>query len=156
MLRKVQSSFGAIGAVCCSFLLAQVAVAQSADRASERPRSEGGTVSATFENDIFGGTDQNYTNGVRFDYVTPKNGLPLWARFARDQLTPVVPAADWYASYAIGQNMYTPSDITLDAPPADEAQAEEPQADAAAAAEETAATETATETAPTERRRRRR
>lgn len=87
---------------------------------TERPSSDGGTISATFENDIFGGTDRNYTNGVRLDYVTPINDLPLWARLARDQLTPFVPAADWYATYAVGQNMYTPSDITLQNPPSDD------------------------------------
>ena len=111
-------------ALCATLCLASAAFAQSTDQSAEqgakRPSSEGGTVSATFENDIFGGTDRNYTNGVRFDYVTPKNDLPLWARFARDQLKPIVPASDWYASYAIGQNMYTPSDITLDEPPAND------------------------------------
>lgn len=117
MLRKVQFA----STLCAALSVAGAASAQSdEDAEATRPTSEGGTVSATFENDIFGGTDRNYTNGVRFDYVTPKNDLPFWARFARDQLTPVVPAADWYASYAIGQNMYTPSDITLDVPPADD------------------------------------
>ncbi|MGB1213608.1 MAG: lipid A deacylase LpxR family protein, partial [Pikeienuella sp.] len=87
---------------------------------SSRPSSEGGTVSFTLENDIFGGTDRNYTNGARFDYVTPKNDLPSWARFARDQLLPIVPAENWYASYAIGQNMYTPADIEVDIPAAND------------------------------------
>ena len=96
------------------------ALSQHANADEKRPSSEGSTVSFTFENDIFGGTDRNYTNGVRFDYVTPKNDLPQWARFARDQLTPFVPSADWYASYAIGQNMYTPSDITLRVPEAND------------------------------------
>lgn len=84
------------------------------------PVSEGGTYSFTFENDIFAGDDKNYTNGVRLDYVTPRNGLPFWARFARRNLGWLTDAEDWYATYALGQNMYTPSDISLDDPPADD------------------------------------
>lgn len=69
-----------------ALIFASAASAQPDDPKPGRPSSEGGTISATFENDIFGGTDRNYTNGVRLDYVTPRNDLPGWARFARDIL----------------------------------------------------------------------
>lgn len=84
------------------------------------PVSEGGTYSFTFENDVFGGDDKDYTNGVRIDYVTPRNDLPVWARFARRNLGWLTDAGDWYATYALGQNMYTPRDISLETPPADD------------------------------------
>ncbi len=82
--------------------------------------SEGGTYSVTFENDVFGGADRDYTNGVRIDYVTPRNDLPFWARFARRNLGWLTDAEDWYATYALGQNIYTPGDITLDDPLGDD------------------------------------
>ena len=53
------------------------------EAARGRRVSEGGTYSFTFENDLFAGEDNNYTNGVRFDHVSQRNDLPAWARFAR-------------------------------------------------------------------------
>jgi len=78
------------------------------------------TVSATFENDIFGGTDENYTNGVRFDYVSEANDLRAPGRWLRAQVSPYIGTADWYGTFAVGQNMYTPSDISLADPPTDD------------------------------------
>ena len=57
-----------------------------------------------FENDIFGGDDKDYTNGVRLDYLTPRNQIPLFARIARRNLTWLTDAEDWYATFGIGQN----------------------------------------------------
>lgn len=71
-----------------------------------------GTVRVTWENDIFGGTDQGYTNGFRADYVTPRNELPELARIARRNLGWVSEKADWYGTFSLGQNMYTPEDLT--------------------------------------------
>ena len=36
----------------------------------------------TFENDLFGNSDQNYTNGARLSYVTPRNDMPWIGRAA--------------------------------------------------------------------------
>jgi len=91
--------------------------AAAEEQPSPHPVSEGGTVSFTFENDIFGGTDRNYTNGVRLDYISPRNDLPLWGRLAKRGLHHIVDAPDWYVSYAIGQNIYTPPDISIENPP---------------------------------------
>ena len=102
-----------IALVAC--LLAGAAAAE--ETRAPHPVSEGGTYSFTFENDIFGGDDRDYTNGVRIDYVSPRNELPFWAGFARRNLRWLTDAGDWYATYAIGQNIYTPADISLDDPP---------------------------------------
>lgn len=81
--------------------------------AEHAPRiSEGGTLSVTFENDVFAGTDKNYTNGGRIAYVTPRNELGMLGRAARDNLGWLTDADDWYAIYAIGQTIFTPEDIT--------------------------------------------
>lgn len=84
------------------------------------PVSEGGTFSFTLENDIFGNADKDYTNGVRFDYITPRNDLPRLGRLARDNLGWLTAADDWYMIFALGQNMFTPSDITDPTPPREE------------------------------------
>ncbi|MAS43408.1 MAG: hypothetical protein CML46_03040 [Rhodobacteraceae bacterium] len=77
-----------------------------------------GTWSVTFENDIFGDEDRDYTNGVRLDYVTPRNNLSAAGRLAKRGLYGwFSDASDWYGLYTLGQNIYTPSDISLKTPP---------------------------------------
>lgn len=80
--------------------------------ARQHPVSEGGTLSVTFENDLFAGQDRNYTNGAQLSYVTGRNHLPWLGRVARRNLGWLTNADDWYASYAIGQNIYTPQDLS--------------------------------------------
>lgn len=100
--------------------LALLALPAAAQEPPEPPVSEGGTWSATFENDTFGGTDRNYTNGIRLDYVTPRNA-PAWlARTGRRSLGWLTDAEDWYLTFGVGQNIYTPQDIALDVPPEDD------------------------------------
>jgi hypothetical protein len=100
-------------------LLTLPAAAQEAiqEMASPYAVSEGGTYSFTYENDVFAGNDRDYTNGVRIDYLTPRNALPLWARIAQRNLGWLTDANEWYATFGLGQNIYTPSDITLTNPP---------------------------------------
>ncbi|SDZ80892.1 lipid A deacylase LpxR family protein [Rubrimonas cliftonensis] len=80
----------------------------------------GGFYSVTFENDLFGGDDRDYTNGLRLSYTSRRNELPLWGRYVRDRLGWLTRAQDWYVAYALGQNIYTPTDIGDPSPPADE------------------------------------
>ncbi len=87
------------------FLFLGFAVPVSADEAesdrdtdatrSPHSVSEGGTLSFTFENDYFGNSDRNYTNGARISYVTPRNDLPLVGRVARRNLGWLTDAEDW-------------------------------------------------------------
>ena len=86
----------------------------------DRPTSEGGTFSFTLENDIFSGTDRDYTNGFRIDYISERNDLIGIGRFAKEHLNPYFQADDWYMTYALGQTMLTPSDITDPNPPQNE------------------------------------
>ncbi len=75
-----------------------------------------GTWSFTLENDLIAGTDRDYTNGALISYVGPENDLPAPARWARDNLGWLTPARKWHVTYGLGQNMYTPQDITLENP----------------------------------------
>lgn len=77
-------------------------------------------VTVAYENDIFAGEDNNYTNGVRMSYISPENDTPNWLEDAA-HVVPFYPKdgqSRW--SMAVGQNMYTPNDITLTNPPADD------------------------------------
>ena len=79
-----------------------------------------GLLTLQIENDVFAGIDEQYTNGTYLSYMLPMNALPGWARWTRRQLAGVIDAPDWQAGYAIGQSMFTPSDITDPNPPLDD------------------------------------
>ena len=78
-----------------------------------------GTFSILFENDLFGGTDVNYTNGIKFSWVSrdltkyrDSERLPKW-------LLPVVrklpfinePGLQRNVGLGFGQNIFTPNNI---------------------------------------------
>lgn len=77
-------------------------------------------VTVAYENDIFSGEDNNYTNGVRASYFSPEGSIPKFLQ-ASSRIVPFFPReghSRW--GFAIGQNMYTPDDITLSNPPEDD------------------------------------
>jgi hypothetical protein len=88
--------------------------------AKAQEEAEIGTLSLVLENDLFYDTDRNYTNGVRASWLSGPDRVPAWASAAarRFPLFPDVGAVR--ASYAIGQNMYTPEDIEIPNPPLDD------------------------------------
>ncbi|PLX49492.1 MAG: DUF2219 domain-containing protein, partial [Desulfobulbaceae bacterium] len=79
-----------------------------------------GTMSLVFENDLFYDLDQHYTNGLGLIWIPDeKERPPDWARHAA-RLIPWFPKdKEPRHGYAIGQKMYTPTDITEKNPPAD-------------------------------------
>lgn len=83
---------------------------------AQDPEDQRGTWSFTLENDIIAGTDRDYTNGALISYVGPANDLPFFADWAPAKLTWLTSAKKWHITYGLGQNMYTPEDITLDPP----------------------------------------
>lgn len=85
-----------------------------------QPAVDPNTLSLIFENDLFADTDRNYTNGVAVTWLGGIGQTPdLVLRAAR--LFPLFPEIGTVrTSYALGQAMYTPSDITLENPPADD------------------------------------
>ena len=84
-------------------------------QANDGQAEAGWSVRATFANDLFAGTDQYYTNGVRLDVVTPPNDLTWLGREARDLtrgLFGQTGLGTWHATFSLGQDMYTPQDLT--------------------------------------------
>lgn len=71
-----------------------------------------GVISMTSENDLFGGTDRNYTNGIRLERFGPANDVhPLLRRAAR--LVPFIDLeqTELRQGFAIAHAIYTPEDI---------------------------------------------
>lgn len=67
----------------------------------------------SLENDVFSGEDDNYTNGVRFAYLSAEDNIPTWLERGINAL----PFFEnngykrWHLS--LGQSMFTPSDISI-------------------------------------------
>lgn len=79
------------------------------------------TINLYLENDLFGETDQNYTNGLRVSWVSPDTTsyledpeFPAWVRMVNNQLRffnrPKV-NLEHNLVISLGQLMYTPSDV---------------------------------------------
>jgi hypothetical protein len=96
---------------------ASACLAVSVGPAKAQVQPERGTFSVLFENDYFFHTDRDYTNGVEFAWTTAPADTPQWSvDFAR--LLPFFSQeGEVRASYALGQNIYTPTDLRLADPP---------------------------------------
>jgi len=75
--------------------------------------AERGIVSLVFENDIFAGEDNNYTNGVQAAYLLPPDKVPRWAARLGDRLWL---SGEPRVEFSIGQNLYTPDSIVVPDP----------------------------------------
>lgn len=80
------------------------------------------TTSVYFENDLFNGTDSHYTNGVKASMISPDlTDVSFSSRLGSGLLKmvhriPVLGETSWEDTHkielSIGQNMYTPADIS--------------------------------------------
>ena len=80
------------------------------------------TQSLYFENDLFGGTDQNYTNGVKISLISPDlSPLVEDGKIPRKMLETIHripfiresgPEFTHKVEFSVGQNIYTPADIS--------------------------------------------
>ena len=111
--RRCGMNWATAGRECASVLaLALMFLAMPPEPlAAEEPAA--GTLSVVLENDFFYNRDNNYTNGVRVAWLSAPGEAPDWAlRAAR--LFPLFPKEGAVRiGYAIGQDMYTPKDISL-------------------------------------------
>lgn len=71
--------------------------------------------SLVFENDIFSGQDQNYTNGIRLGWTSAEATSPNWLRSATRWL-PIADGGNKRINVNIGQSLFTPDDITVSTP----------------------------------------
>lgn len=96
----------------------ETVAAKKAEAARKDPDKDPvGVWSLVVENDLFYNTDQHYTSGVRFTYLTPKGREPAWLRRAALALPMFNEESDIRIEYALGQSMFTPGDIKVANPP---------------------------------------
>lgn len=90
--------------------------------------SETSTFTAIFENDLFGGRDNQYTNGMQIGWLSPdlnhyaeEKRLPRWFLPVVSRM-PFINAADnqHNVGFVVGQQIYTPEDIQTRALVADD------------------------------------
>jgi lipid A 3-O-deacylase len=76
-----------------------------------------GTLNVLYENDTFDNSDKHYSNGVQLSWTTAPDATPNLALSAARLLPFFNQSGDVRTSYALGQNLYTPDDISLNNPP---------------------------------------
>lgn len=93
-------------------------VAQAADAAPEKPLDlRGSEIQIFIENDSFGGSDQYYTNGIKIGGGIPADKvIGLFSRPPNALLDFISDGGSNHFGLFIGQNLYTPKDITIAAP----------------------------------------
>lgn len=96
-------------ALIFTFALCQPAHGQEDDRPYAK---EGGTFSITMENDVVSGVDRDYTNGFRASWVTAADEIPTLLEPFADALPFFPEGGDKRVSYAVGQSMFTPDNIS--------------------------------------------
>lgn len=85
------------------------------------PATRGGVVSAVIENDLFSGTDRNYTNGLKLEVVRRAEDVNPWLlSLARLQPFVDLDGIDLRDGFAVSHTLYTSRDISLTDPPADD------------------------------------
>ncbi|MBS7811114.1 lipid A deacylase LpxR family protein [Roseococcus pinisoli] len=70
-----------------------------------------GTFSFMLDNDLFAGTDKNYTSGFQFDWRSPSYDPPPWLSAITGRMSLIFPQGGtqrWGLS--LGQNIFTPED----------------------------------------------
>jgi len=85
----------------------------------EKPRvskDDKSIFSVVWENDVLNGADKGYTNGIRFAYISSEEQSPKFLRYASDYLPMFAKNGKKRIGIAVGQNMYTPSNIETENP----------------------------------------
>ncbi len=115
-MRPNPSPFRLVPALLVLLLSPSVALADAAGTGSDP-----WTLNLYLENDLFGDTDQDYTNGIRFSWVSPDlesfqdRTLPHWVREANQEVESLLGFPSGLTQNLVisfGQLMYTPEDIT--------------------------------------------
>lgn len=91
--------------------------AVSSNALAEEVRHEDGKgiFNIIVENDLFTQSDRDYTNGIRLSWLSSEENMPHFVNRIADFL-PLDNGGNKRISAAVGQNMYTPTDITKNYP----------------------------------------
>lgn len=92
--------------VCAIFIVSPVLAAEDV-----REKDDKGIFNVVIENDIFAGSDSDYTNGIRFAWLSSEENMPYLARRIAGAL-PLAGAGNKRISIAAGQSMFAPEDLS--------------------------------------------
>lgn len=108
---------------CLLFALATTALRAQEEGKDNFDRSydQGASFTIIEENDLFVKTDHHYTQGLRISYLSPDNRIPeapgadaTWIeRMGRNHMVWGFDPKSYRLGYEVGQNIYTPSDISI-------------------------------------------
>lgn len=90
--------------------------------ASEPRHSGGGVYTLVLENDLFAGSDRQYTNGIRIESMAPA-GAPFEFISNAARIVPfsgLGPDATYRRGWSLSHLLYSASDISLENPPEDD------------------------------------
>ncbi len=76
-----------------------------------REQDEKGIFNVVIENDIFAGSDSDYTNGIRFSWLSSEEAMPAWIQSVAQAL-PIAGTGHKRISIAAGQSMFAPEDLS--------------------------------------------
>lgn len=76
-----------------------------------REEDDKGIFNVVIENDIFAGSDSDYTNGIRFAWLSSEDHMPGWVQSMARAL-PIAGDGNKRISVAAGQSMFAPEDLS--------------------------------------------
>lgn len=106
-----------IGAVFLTALFSCPALAQQPAPVPDSEPKREGVWSLTSENDLFGGTDRNYSNGIRIERVSPANRVHPGLNWVADRI-PILDLdrTELRQGWALSHAIFTPEDISTAVP----------------------------------------
>src|ERR1051326_5643753 len=111
-------------ALTIAIVFSSASVAAAQDKAvpadQDQAAQESGTITVLFENDLCYHTDRDYTNGAQLAWTSPVLSSEDWAVSLADMLPFFSYKSEVRKVYALGQDIFTPSDISLKNPPLNE------------------------------------
>jgi hypothetical protein len=91
----------------CFFAIAASARAEQ----NVSKKDDKGIFNLVIENDIFAGSDSDYTNGFRFSWLSSEEKMPNWIQ-SLAQALPLATDGNKRISIAAGQSMFAPEDLS--------------------------------------------
>lgn len=95
-----------LSVAACILTLSSPVVAEEEVREEDHK----GILNVVIENDVFAGSDSDYTNGIRFAWLSAEDHMPDWIQSVAGVL-PVAGEGNKRISVAVGQSMFAPEDL---------------------------------------------
>lgn len=76
-----------------------------------RHEDDKGIFNIVIENDLFAGSDRDYTNGIRFAWISSEENMPRWTQDIANAL-PLASGGNKRISVAVGQSMFAPENLS--------------------------------------------